>query len=1465
MTSRLPAFLISLLLLPAAVSPASATLPTKWRELEPIFGGPVNRITVDTAGTVWLSTLGGAFKSTDAGASWTSARGNLPSVPAGGVLLADPVTAGTVYLWMTQGLFRTTDGGTTWTRLPLELPTGVYVSEIAVAPSDPKHLFVATWGDYVYRSLDGGTTWERRSNGLSGGWSGPSFTTSMAVDPWNADRIYTSTWRGLLFRSDDGATTWSQMSDSGTWANSQIYVATSSPNVLYTLHDEYWFGRGKVLRSADYGDTWTAMARPNGPSETWQLAVDPTDADVVYAANAGGLSKSVDGGASWTTVLVPAGQTLMGSVGLDPGKVSRVYGGHIYSGLYRSLDAGASWELSNNGLAATQLTGLEIVRDAPATVYAAVQGLGFIKSTDGGRFWAMIGTAQGLESHATGSIGAHPGDPDVLAAATSDAAGRHLWKSADGGTTFTETATGYYPRCIRFNPHTPNVVHAAVSDSQGGFLRSTDSAASWSVPYSWYIYPLDFDYHPTLSNVVFGVASQYTGAALGTLHVVWSNDDGESWTGVTLTTGGGATLALDQNDPATLYVATELAGEGTRGVYKFSITYSGGSVASVTRVPGTFNSGLSDTAAVRLVYDKVHSALYAATPSGVFRSLDQAASWTFIPGLPYPPTPWMAVTPDGSRLLAGTSGGIWELGPNAAPVAGDQAVSTAEDTAVDVTLTGSDADGDSLTFALVSGLDHGALSGTPPAVTYTPDADYFGPDAFTFAVDDGLSTDQGTVGLTVTPVNDPPYFDPIADASVPYNAGPQAVDVSGLSPGPANESNQTVMLAAVSDNPAVAADPTVTWSGPILLDELFLGGAGDQSGRGISVAGGAVWLSVDTAAKVDPLIARYDLPLGGAPAWTRLWPDQPGDTSWDELPGIGISDDGVYTAGRSWSQTTDGVGDKEAKSVVVKMNPDGSAGGEATGAVWVYKPHFHPYTGHEGFYAGTVAMEGGLPYLYAAGAAQVNFCNHRPTAMKVDATGSETWRYADTAGTCGDAMAFALAVDGGSVYLAGRVMESGVQYPYLAKLNAATGTLAWARQGSASFPSSGSFLAVTVSGGTIYAAGWQAGEGGEDYFLDAWDADGNRVPLSGSPASGARAERITGLAGIASELWAVGFTRSQDHPDGNGGAGFSDGVLFEIDPATGAALSTTVYGAASSQDEGFQAVAASGSDLYVAGESRNSTAGGNTLGSNDAVLLRYARSTATLHYTPLAPGTVIFTVTADDGQAANNTFSRTFTVTVTNDPPVAADDSASTPELTPVTIGVLANDADPEGDLLVITGHTAAAHGGVSCGAVSSGFCTYSPNLGFRGPDSFTYTVADGLGAMDTAMVSVTVTPSPGFDFHTVVPCRALDTRAGIPLSSGVARTLTLAGMCGIPPTAKAVAVNLTVITPTGNGRIVLYPGGTAVPATSVLNFAASVNRSNNAHVVLAPSGAGTIEALAVFGAGAGQVHLTVDVSGYYE
>ncbi len=98
---------------------------------------------------------------------------------------------------------------------------------------------------------------------------------------------------------------------------------------------------------------------------------------------------------------------------------------------------------------------------------------------------------------------------------------------------------------------------------------------------------------------------------------------------------------------------------------------------------------------------------------------------------------------------------------NDAPVANNQSVTTAEDVAKAITLTGSDVDGNTLTYAVVTAPAHGTLSGTAPNLTYTPAVNYNGTDNFTFKVNDGTgsgnaSSTAATVSITVTPVNDTP-------------------------------------------------------------------------------------------------------------------------------------------------------------------------------------------------------------------------------------------------------------------------------------------------------------------------------------------------------------------------------------------------------------------------------------------------------------------------------------------------------------------------------------------------------------------------------------------------------------------------------------------------------------------------------------------------------------------------------------
>jgi Tol biopolymer transport system component len=126
---------------------------------------------------------------------------------------------------------------------------------------------------------------------------------------------------------------------------------------------------------------------------------------------------------------------------------------------------------------------------------------------------------------------------------------------------------------------------------------------------------------------------------------------------------------------------------------------------------------------------------------------------------------------------------------------------------------------------------------------------------------------------------------------------------------------------------------------------------------------------------------------------------------------------------------------------------------------------------------------------------------------------------------------------------------------------------------------------------------------------------------------------------------------------------------------------------------------------------------------------------------------------------------------------------------------------------------------------------------------------------------------APASDFYTVAPCRALDTRSGSPLSSGVAGLATLHGVCGVPATAVAVAVNVTVAGATGSGNLRLYPGDVPPPAASSINFQAGVTRANNAMLSLSDDGAGTLGLLATIAgmAGGGTVHVIVDVVGYYQ
>jgi uncharacterized repeat protein (TIGR01451 family) len=138
-----------------------------------------------------------------------------------------------------------------------------------------------------------------------------------------------------------------------------------------------------------------------------------------------------------------------------------------------------------------------------------------------------------------------------------------------------------------------------------------------------------------------------------------------------------------------------------------------------------------------------------------------------------------------------------EIRFNRAPMATAQSVSTAEETAKTVTLSGSDPDGDSVGFKITSLPAHGALYegsselGTHIAsagfvlagnqVTYVPNPNYNGPDSFSFGTNDGiLDSTPATVSLTVTPVNDAPTANDDASSTTTEDSSSTTIDLRPL-------------------------------------------------------------------------------------------------------------------------------------------------------------------------------------------------------------------------------------------------------------------------------------------------------------------------------------------------------------------------------------------------------------------------------------------------------------------------------------------------------------------------------------------------------------------------------------------------------------------------------------------------------------------------------------------------------------
>ncbi len=152
--------------------------------------------------------------------------------------------------------------------------------------------------------------------------------------------------------------------------------------------------------------------------------------------------------------------------------------------------------------------------------------------------------------------------------------------------------------------------------------------------------------------------------------------------------------------------------------------------------------------------------------------------------------------------------------PNQPPVAQDISVETDEDKAVKITLKGSDADGNALSFNIVTTPKNGTLSSISNGeVTYTPKENYNGSDSFTYLTNDGtVNSNTATVSLTVNPVNDAPVANAGPDQTVEDadGNGSEQVQLDGSASSDTDDGIESYTWTWSGGGPATGARPNVT-------------------------------------------------------------------------------------------------------------------------------------------------------------------------------------------------------------------------------------------------------------------------------------------------------------------------------------------------------------------------------------------------------------------------------------------------------------------------------------------------------------------------------------------------------------------------------------------------------------------------------------------------------------------------------
>ena len=726
---------------------------------------------------------------------------------------------------------------------------------------------------------------------------------------------------------------------------------------------------------------------------------------------------------------------------------------------------------------------------------------------------------------------------------------------------------------------------------------------------------------------------------------------------------------------------------------------------------------------------------------------------------------------------------------NDAPVPFNDTVNVPEDSVnFPINLSASDVDSLVLTFnAPVDDVDHGTLACLGDSCTYSPAADYNGPDSFTFTVNDGALTSTGTITINVTAVNDAPIA---TDQDITTDE-----DVAITTPlGGTDVDNDPLSVLSLTDPP----HGTATQAGPGPNDATYLG---DLNFNGIdtfdfTLSDGALTDTGHVTVTVNPV---NDAPVINDQTFAAI-EDTPGILSmsasdvdgdrltWSIVSGpttallLGSGPDVAYVPHHNVNGTD---------TFVVKVTDTGGLFDTATITVNVAPVNDQPEA-----FAGSVTTNEDNPTSFVLNASDVDgdvltyaAPNVGPFAGAVTCS-SSACTYTPNADFHGsDVVTFSVAdghggTDSASVSITvTSVNDAPVASPDSATLAEDT-TRAFALGATdvdhdlltytTTAPSHGTLIGIAPN--VVYVP--NANYFGPDGFSFTAD-DGN-----GSQSSANITLVVTSVNDAPVAIGGT-VTTNEDQSTTFQLGGFdveSDPLSYSVtSPASVGMLSCSASGACSytpaANDSGTYEVGYVVSDgsltdngvftILVAPvndppvptnttvATSEDTALPITLAATDAEgdALNYAVAAAPSHgtlacttnscvYTP-APnfnGSDSFVWQVDDGNTSAITATVSILVSAVNDAPEALDTSTTTDEEAPVTFNLLANDVD--GDALTYAIDTTTTHGTLSVNP-TTGAATYTPAVDFNGTDTFLFKTTDPSGAFSLGHGTITVIGLP--------------------------------------------------------------------------------------------------------------------------